>query len=214
MDPGAARAKEVDDLPPRRGESDPVRGGTFSPYTSRANGGWGVTDDGIAKALAQHGIPVVGLNSLHYFWRARTPEETAADVARVVRCYLRAWGSEKVVLIGYSFGADVLPFVVERLPPDLRRRVRLIVFLGLGHDASFQFHLRNWLGGESGDYPVAPEVARIHDIRMLCFYGEDDRSALCPSLDPSLVATRKLPGGHVIGNRYGPIVDQILEALR
>ena len=38
---------------------------------------------------------------------------------------------DKVVLIGYSLGADVLPFMASRLKPDLVNRVVLIALLGI-----------------------------------------------------------------------------------
>ena len=76
-------------------------------------------------------MPTVGLNSLKYFWKARTPEEATRDVARILRHYLAAWHKERVLLIGYSFGADVLPFVVNRLPAELRAHIVSVSLLGI-----------------------------------------------------------------------------------
>lgn len=59
--------------------------------------------------MAARGIPVVGFDSLRYFWKKRTPEGLAADLDRVLRYYGRHWGKSKLILIGYSQGADVLP---------------------------------------------------------------------------------------------------------
>ena len=38
------------------------------------DGGWAGLDKDVAQALSAHGIPVVGLDSLRYFWSPRTPE--------------------------------------------------------------------------------------------------------------------------------------------
>src|SRR5262249_42736747 len=126
------------------------------------DGGWAEIDRSVAGALAAKGMPVVGLNSLKYFWSTRTPESTAADAARILRYYLAAWKKEKVVLIGSSFGADVLPAVANRLPPDLQERLRLIALIGPSHTATFEFHVGDWLGigGDKG-LPVAPEVKKL-----------------------------------------------------
>lgn len=157
---------------------------------------------------------MVGLSSLHYFWTARTPEATAADIEHILRHYLAAWHKDKVILCGYSFGADILPFVVTRLPDDLRQRLGLVVFLGLGSEAAFEFHLASWLGrSDPGAYPVAPELARLRGLPMLCFYGTEDADALCRSADPTLVEAHSVPGGHRIGHEYGPVADAILRAL-
>ena len=60
---------------------------------------------------APRGVAVVGFNSLKYFWKEKTPEDTAADLARVVQHYSEAWNRHRVMLIGYSFGAGLLPFL-------------------------------------------------------------------------------------------------------
>jgi len=126
--PPAPRPEAVSDLPlvevPAPGSA---------PYLAvmlSGDGGWASLDKEVAGVLAGKGMPVVGLNSLQYFWSARTPEQLAADLARVLRHYLTAWGKSKVVLAGYSFGADVLPFAVSRLPAELRNAVALVALLG------------------------------------------------------------------------------------
>ena len=88
------------------------------------DGGWAGLDQDVAAALSAKGIPVVGLDSLRYYWTARTPDGLAADTDRIVRYYLAHFGKRRVLLIGYSQGADVLPFAVNRLPAATRARRR------------------------------------------------------------------------------------------
>jgi len=102
-------------------------------------------------------VPVAGFDSLRYFWGPRTPEELAADLDRVIRYYAAHWSRSEVLLVGYSQGADVLPFALNRLPAATRAKVRLTALLGPGQKASFEFHLTNWIG-PSGDRPIAPEA--------------------------------------------------------
>ena len=126
---------------------------------------------------------MVGLDSLQYFWTARTPDGAAADLQRIARHYLAAWGAQQLLLVGYSLGADVLPFMANRLPPDLLGRVRLIVLLGPSRKTSFEFHLTDWLGGsEGGDRPVLPEVAKLRGKPLLCLYGQQEKDSLCTVL--------------------------------
>jgi len=79
--------------------------------------------------------------------QGKTPEIAAEDLSRILRAYLTTWKKDKVVLIGYSLAADVLPFMANRLELDLLNRVVLIALLGPGNDANFEFHLTDWLGG-------------------------------------------------------------------
>jgi type IV secretory pathway VirJ component len=176
------------------------------------DGGWGVTDKGIAKELAENGIPIIGLNSLKYFWKPRTPEEVSKDVQQIITYYMSSWKKNKVILIGYSFGADVLPFIVNLFPEELKSKIQLLVFLGPSKSAEFQFHLSDWLGGSSSGkgYPVQPEIEKLYGFKILCFYGEKDDDAICKRLNDSELKSIILPGGHRIGGKFDSIVREIL----
>ena len=58
----------------------------------------------------------MGVDSLRYFWSEKPPERVAADLARILRHYGEAWKAKQVALIGYSFGAGIVPFALNRLP--------------------------------------------------------------------------------------------------
>jgi type IV secretory pathway VirJ component len=180
------------------------------------DGGWGVTDRGLANALAENGVPVVALNALQYFWKRRTPEEASADLARILTTFLPLWNKEKAVLIGYSLGADVLPFMITRLPESLRRRIHSIVLLGPTDRVDFEFHLSDWLtqSKRPASLPVLPEIEKLRGEKMLCLYGEDDRDAVCHKLDPSLAQVIMLRGGHRIGGNFGQILSPILNDIQ
>ncbi len=177
------------------------------------DGGWGTTEQGISRDLVAGGIGVVGWNSLHYYWKKRTPEEAAKDLERIARHYLEAWHKTRLVLVGYSFGADVLPFLANRLPADLRGAVAEIVLIGMSHHADFEFHLGDWLGrGPSNlEYPTIPELGKLRGMKIFCFYGTHDSDILCSELDSTLVACITLPGGHRVRGNYEPISKVILE---
>ena len=114
-----------------------------------------------------------------------------------------------MILIGYSFGADVVPFLANRLPPDLAARVSRIVMMGPSGAADFRFHPTEWLGKPSPDsLPVLPELAKLRGRKILCAYGRTEKNSLCPRL-PNGLADLLIRSGKV-GNDYGPIADWIL----
>ena len=191
-------APEVKDLPLEEVPAEGPRTDKLAVIIT-GDGGWGVTDRGLGNVLASHGVSVVGLNSLHYFWTARTPEGAAKDLERILRHYLAAWKKEKVILIGYSFGAEVLPFMANRLPRDLFGTIQLAALLGPGPEADFEFHLTDWLGSSrSTEFPVKREIEKLRGIRSLCIYGEADEDAICKDLDPKRVRIIAVRGGHRI----------------
>jgi len=195
----------------------PARGGDGDALAVivSGDGGWAGLDREVAGALAEKGLPVVGLDSLRYFWTARTPDGAARDLARILRHYLAAWNRKEVLLIGYSLGADVLPFMAARLPPDLLGRVRLIALLGPDRSASFEFHVGEWLGlGESSQWPVLPEVRKLAGRQILCLYGDKEDDSLCPEIAPTLGKAVALSGAHHFGGDYEAVAGLILHELQ
>jgi type IV secretory pathway VirJ component len=180
------------------------------------DGGWGVTDRGIAQSLAAKGIPVVGLNSLHYFWSKKTADQAAADLNRIIEHYTARWNRNEVVVVGYSFGADVLPFMLNRIPAENLQKIKVISLLGLSSAADFQFHWTDWFSNHkrSTSQPVRPEVEKLRGRKILCFYGTEDDDALCAQLDPGLAHAIPIESGHRFGKGYQPIVDAILKEIQ
>ena len=110
------------------------------------DGGWADLDKHVSARLAARGIPVVGWNSLDYYWTPRTPATAAADLDRIIRYYAAKWGRARVLVAGYSFGADVAPFLVNRLPESTKARVVRVALVGPSASATFAFHVSEWLG--------------------------------------------------------------------
>jgi len=178
------------------------------------DGGWAGIDRDVGGALAAAGVPVVGWNSLQYYWHARTPETAAADLARILRHYMTAWHEDRAVLVGYSFGADVLPFLVTRLPADLRDKVALVTLLGPSREATFEFHVAEWLhAGEGDGKPTLPEVSRLAGTPLLCVYGEKESDSLCRDLPAGLAQLLPTAGAHHFGGDYKKLAAAVLDAV-
>jgi type IV secretory pathway VirJ component len=178
------------------------------------DGGWAGIDQDIAAALSAAGIPVVGLDSLRYYWTARTPEGLAADTDKLIRYYLAHFNKKRVLLIGYSQGADVLPFAVNRLPAATRASVALAAILGMSEHALFEFHVSSWISDSSSGPATLPEVDRIKGLPVLCIYGADEKDSLCPKLDQKKIKVIEVKGGHHFDGDYTALAQHILEAAK
>jgi type IV secretory pathway VirJ component len=186
---------------------------TFAVLFS-GDGGWAGLDKEVAGALAEKGIPVAGVDSLRYFWTPRTPVGIAQDMDRLVRYYSKQWQRNRVILIGYSQGADVLPFAVNRMGPATREKVERVALIGISQDAAFEFHVTNWLGGGTNGLPTAPEMRKLSASNTLCIYGDDDQDSLCPMVQPANAKVIKLSGGHHFGGDYASLATVILAGGR
>jgi type IV secretory pathway VirJ component len=118
-----------------------------------------------------------------------------------------------VLLIGYSQGADTMPFMVNRLPAQTRDMVGLTTLLGISDNALFEFHVANWLGNTGGGLATAPELKRWRGAPYLCLYGADDEDSACAEVTGKEGIAVKMPGGHHFGGGYEEIAAEILSRL-
>jgi len=181
------------------------------------DGGWRDIDQKLAGHLKDEGIPVVGVDALRYFWAEKSPAETAADLSRIIATYRKRWNVDRVLLIGYSFGANILPATYRLLPEADRQSVALLSLLALSHNADFEIAVTGWLGvegtGKHGD-PV-DDLKEIEPHKIQCIHGIAEDDSACPDVADiagAQVLTR--PGGHHFDGNYKVLSDLIVERSR
>ncbi len=192
----------------------PGAGRLFAVFLT-GDGGWVALDQGVSAQLAAADIPVVGFNQRRYLWTAKTPEQAAADLARIITAYRALWRRDSVIVIGYSRGAGVAPFAVNRLPPHLRGAVKAVVLIGSEHTAGFHFRMRDLLRSTPApdDVPLMPEILKLGATPLACFYGDEEKDTICPDLAPPAVVV-KMKGGHHLDGAYGEIGKAILTLVK
>jgi type IV secretory pathway VirJ component len=181
------------------------------------DGGWRDLDKTIAEKLQADGVSVVGWDSLRYFWSHKSPEQTARDLGAVIDTYVSRWSASKVALVGYSFGADVLPIVYDRLPPAAKARVVQLSLLGFATAADFEIRVAGWLGARPGKnaVPTVPALASIDPAMIQCFYGADEDDSACPLLlRLGKAEVIRTSGGHHFDKDYGALARSILDGFR
>ena len=162
------------------------------------DGGWYGFEQSIADNLAKRGIPTVGLDSKKYFWHRRTPEETASDIAKALNYYGKQWDRDKFVLIGYSLGAEIVPFIVNRLPEEVKLKVKSSVLLSPATTTDFEIHISNMLGmgNRQNTYNTTDEIIKMQQIPTMIIFGDGEKTQLPELLNKTSVVIRKIPGDH------------------
>jgi type IV secretory pathway VirJ component len=208
-----AQPASVADLPLLEFPADSGR-----PYLAvvlTGDGGWADLDRQISDRLIAAGVPVVGWSSLKYYWVQRSPEEASRDLDRLLDFYLAKWKKSKAVLVGYSRGADVLPFLVSRLPPGRLKQIHLLALRGPATSNRFEPLAKEYapLGPRAPALPLAVEVQKLAGLRILGFYGVEDADSLCKGAAPGLLECIQLSGAHHFGGNYAQIAERILAEL-
>ena len=178
------------------------------------DGGWRDIDKKIGSYLADQGYYVVGIDSLRYFWRKKDPDAMAADLDRLIRHYGKQSLRHGVILVGYSFGADIMPFMINRLSPDAKAEIKLVSLLGISHHASFEIRLADIVGGTNTDGPpTLPELMRLKGIPIQCVFGEAENDSVCTQKELDAVVNRvQMNGGHHFDGDYHHTADLIIAA--
>ena len=157
----------------------------------------------LADSYAAQGMPVVTLNSFKYFWKKKMPQETANDIAPLLTKYSNEWQKKKIILCGYSFGADVAPFIYRRLPQELKNKISLVQLLSPASFTDFEIHLSDMLGSKdaSRSMSIQSELKTL-DVPVFCYYGNLEKEKPLTSLKKSNVEFFVLEGDHHYKNSF------------
>lgn len=194
-------------------EAKPARDTMAIVYSG--DGGWRDIDKQVGDILQQQGMPVVGVDSLRYFWSERQPQQTADDLHRIIAFYGKRWNVRHILLIGYSFGADILPRTYTLLPQADRDRIAQVSLLSVSHQVDYKISVLGWLGatGSDGAGDPADDIAKMNPSVVQCIYGTDEEDDVCPTLKDTGVEVIGIEGGHHFDEDYPALVKRILDGF-
>ena len=149
----------------------------------------------ISRAVEQLGLPVLGVSSLAEFRQRRTITQTVAIVNGAVRTARAKFGANRILLVGHSFGSDVIGAALPDLAPDVRRSLIGVVLIV----PTDSVYLRADPTEISYRGPPDAELSRVQSVTwlpLLCIQGQQEPDSLCPKLRAANVTVIALPGGH------------------
>jgi type IV secretory pathway VirJ component len=179
-------------------------GGETMVLLITGDGGWNTFSQKLAEEYAVAGIPVVALNSLKYFWKKRTPEESAAAISILLNKYSAEWKTKTILLCGYSFGADVMPFIYTRLPENLKEKISRIQLLSPSRYTDFEIHISYLFISKKMN--VATEIEKINKP-VICYYGTSENEKPLKDVVMKNFKIITLKGDHHYENSFTEIVE-------
>lgn len=219
-------------LPARSGAVAPAGKSDVLAIIYSGDGGWADLDRQLGNAFSARGIPVLGINTFKYYWRSRSADESAAQLDALMTKYVARWGKRRVWLVGFSFGADVLPTIVSRLSPANRARVTQLVLLSASKNLNFEIELEDYMSSQGWwkehvktflqrinpvrHYDARPPLLALHgQPPVVCYYGLGERDdSVCAEPDlPAWITVHAKPGGHHFDGGYQPLAAQMIDEL-
>ena len=190
----------------------PVRPGTRIVILISGEAGRTAFETALARELADSGSGVLILDAKAYLSTAKSPARAATEVEEALRRYARVWNRARIVLVGYSRGADIAPFIANRLSADLKPQLDGVVLLGPAGRASFELTLRDAVTKRprTTDLPVMPELERLRGTKLLCAYGRQEPVPFCSRVDSTLIRVVVRDGGHSLAQGDGKSIAKLI----
>jgi type IV secretory pathway VirJ component len=164
----------------------------------------------LASRLADHGIATVGVNSLNYFKVRRTPEDVSTMLAEAIRRAMALGHTDRVIVLGQSFGSDMVHVGLEHLPADLRRHVSMVVLTVPTRTVFLRVSPLEWLDETPPDAPALASASKLGWVPVVCIHGQDEPESLCPLLHLPRLTQIVLPGDHYLNKD----ADRLFGAIR
>lgn len=177
------------------------------------DGGFNKFSNALCENLNHRGYDVIALNCREYFWHKRTPASAAIDIANFLTQKFNGRPNQQLVLIGYSFGADVLPFIVTLLPNTIRGKISTLCLMASSGSTDFEIHWTDILGGHSKrNNDVITELNKLTSEKVIIISASDDKE-----LDYNRIVIKykqvELPGGHHFDGDTNEITQAIVNNI-
>jgi type IV secretory pathway VirJ component len=167
----------------------------------------------IGARFADHGVPVLGIDSLVYFRQRRSPAEIRELIADAVRRGLAFGHARRLVLIGQSFGADMVHVGLTGLPPALRAKLAMVALVVPTDTVDYQASPLELLDLVRPDAPAIATGRQLTWVPTVCIQGRDETDSLCPMLTAPNVRKVALPGGHPLHRDADALFGALTQAI-
>lgn len=166
-----------------------------------------------SRGLTEHRVTVLGVSSPVFFRFRRTRAEVDAFVADAVRTALKRTGQQRVVVMGQSYGADIVQTGLAHLPADLRAHVAGIVLILPGETVFYRADPTGWVYRGTPDSYGVETGNTLTWAPLTCIYGDEEDDSLCPKLRVPGATIIAMPGGHNLHHDADGLLAHVLGAV-
>jgi type IV secretory pathway VirJ component len=179
------------------------------------DGGRSHFDERIEDSLCVNNMPFLGVNSVKYFRKRKTPQQTLDSILPYIDLYLTKYNRQKFILAGYSFGSEVVPFLYNLMSNEWKSKVQFIVLISPSDNSDFKIHLLDQWGFTFRHWPydVLHEILKIEDSKIIVFWGEDEKKFQKKEFTKHNITVHQLKGGHR-HTEIAPVFENIKEDLK
>jgi type IV secretory pathway VirJ component len=193
-----------------------------SPDTSKplifyisGDGGMNKFSKSLTTELNHHGFPIASLDARSYFWEKKTPTTAASAISTYIETLLLHRPAARIVLAGYSFGADVFPFIVNALPAAAKARISTVILVAPSVSTDFEIHWADMFGwNKKRANDVATAINQMSVPKVLAIFADADEDDLpVSSIHLKNFTSKVLAGGHHFDGKSELLAQVIVGGL-
>jgi type IV secretory pathway VirJ component len=165
----------------------------FTGDSGRSSFGAKLTD-----SLGAENIPLMCIDSYKYFRKRKTPQQTLDSILPYISRDLKKYNCRKIILSGYSFGSEVVPFLYNLMDDEWKEKVDFIVLISPTDNSDFKIHFFDQLGLNLSHwhYNVLKEIMKIDDKKIIVFWGKNEKRFEKKRFTKNNITVHRLEGGH------------------
>lgn len=161
------------------------------------DGGFNDFSMNLCKNMNESGYSVSALNSRSFFWSKKAPQQTANEFTNYLNTAIKNQKNQQIIFVGYSFGADVLPFIINRLPTALKSKIKSAIFLTPSGSTDFEIHLSDMMGGgKKRAMDVVAEINRMSISKAAVITDKGEKSFPAKNIILKGLVIETLRGDH------------------
>lgn len=185
----------------------------FILYLS-GDGGLNKFSTELCKSLNAKGYEIACVDSRSYFWKKKTPQQAAGDISAYLTKKITSRNNQKFIFMGYSFGAEILPFVINRFPETLKQNLISSISLDISTHTDFEIHLSEILGGSSkSGLNVLDEVNKMGNVKFSIIQNADESDFPMKNVKIKNFKSFSLEGNHHFDGNVSNVASLIIRCF-
>jgi type IV secretory pathway VirJ component len=189
--------------------------GTHLIFYITGDGGLNKFSTNLCDYMHSSGYSVTALNAKSYFWDKKTPDQFAGDIDKYLNNHFKDQKNLRLILTGYSFGADVIPFIINKLQQKTKAILQGIVLLSPSSSTDFEIHVMDMFGWEKKrGMDVVNEINQLGSLKTITVFGSDEKGFPVKQIRLKNYNNEILPGGHHFEGNTEEVGNAIMKYFR
>lgn len=172
------------------------------------DGGLNSFSTSYCELLGKQGYTVGAVNSKSFFWDKKSADQIAKELSSTLEKLLVGKKNHLVYFVGYSFGADVIPFLVNKLTAEWKERLQAVALLEPSTSTDLEIHVSDLFGRSEvkRSMDVVAEINKMVNVRTAILLGEDGVSFPIKNIRLKNLETIYMKGNHHFDGHVADVV--------